>query len=183
MFSERQDNTVIHVSHMGKYMLRAQKSETLQTFTFPLLLGKQNPSAIFQADGKSPIPSHVFPFLFIVQEDIALIHDAAFFFHVCAFASVVDPFLRNIAHMSLRYISTIHSVPLSCYTIHIISIRLRRSPSRATPGNPASPLYFLNIGRVYPTVKSVVVTFPLDKMFNTVRITCAHYFIYLKLSF
>jgi len=40
MFSERQDNTVIHVSHMGKYMLRAQKSETLQTFTFRLLLGK-----------------------------------------------------------------------------------------------------------------------------------------------
>jgi len=41
MFSERQDNTVIHASHMGKYMLHAQKSETLQTFTFRLLLGKQ----------------------------------------------------------------------------------------------------------------------------------------------
>jgi hypothetical protein len=37
MFSERQDNTVIHASHIGKYMLRAQKSETLQTFTFRLL--------------------------------------------------------------------------------------------------------------------------------------------------
>ena len=139
MFCERQDNTVIHASHMGKYMLRAQKSETLQTFTFRLLLGKQKTSAIFQADGNIPIPSHVFPFLFIVQEDIVLIHDAAFFFlHVCAFASVVDPFLRNMAHISLRYISTIHSVPLFCYTIHNISIRFRRSPSRATPGNPAS---------------------------------------------
>jgi len=41
MFSERQDNTVIHASHLGKYMLCAQKSETLQTFTFRLLLGKQ----------------------------------------------------------------------------------------------------------------------------------------------
>jgi len=140
MFSERQDNTVIIASHMGKYMLRAQKSETLQTFTFRLLLGKQKPSAIFQADGNIPVPSHVFfPFLFIVQEDIVLIHDAAFFlFHACPFASVVFPFLRNMAHISLRYISTIHSVPLSCYKIHIISIRFRRSPSRATPGNPAS---------------------------------------------
>ena len=139
MFSERQDNTVIHASHMGKYMLRAQKSETLQTFTFSLLLGKQKTSAIFRADGNIPIPSHVFPFLFIVQEDIVLIHDAAFFFlHVCASASVVDPFLRNMAHISLWYFSTIHSVPLFCYTIHNISIRFRCSPSRATPGNPAS---------------------------------------------
>jgi len=139
MFSERQDNTVIHVSYIGKYMLRAQKSETLQTFTFRLLLGKQKESAIFQADGNIPIPSHVFPFLFIVQEDIAFIHDAAFFFlHVCPFASVVDTFLRNMAHISLPYISTIHSVPLFCCTIHNISIRFRRSPSRATPGNPAS---------------------------------------------
>jgi len=142
MFSERQDNTVTHASHMGKYMLRPQESETLQTFTFPLLLEKQKPSAIFQAGGNIPIPSHVFPFLFIVQEDIVLIHDAPFFFlHVCAFASVVGPFLRNMAHISLRYISTIHSAPLFCYTIHNISIRFRRSPSRATPGNPASILY------------------------------------------
>jgi len=43
---------------------------------------------------------------------------------------------------------------------------------------------FLNIGRVYPTVKSLVLTFPLEKMLvNTVFITCAHYFIYLKCSF
>jgi len=43
--------------------------------------------------------------------------------------------------------------------------------------------YFLNIGRVYPTVKALVVTFPLDKMlFNTVFIMCAHYCIYLKLG-
>jgi len=45
------------------------------------------------------------------------------------------------------------------------------------------PLYFLNIGRVYPTVKGLV-SFPLDKMlFNTVFMTYGHYFIYLKLSF
>ena len=144
--SERQDNTVIHASHMGKYMLRAQKSETVQTFTFRLLLGKQKTSAIFQADGNIPIPSHVFPFLFIVQEDIVLIHDAALFFlYVCAFASVVDPFLHNMAHISLRYISTIPSVPLFCYTIHNISIRFRRSPTRARPGNPVNIYIYIYI--------------------------------------
>jgi hypothetical protein len=41
MFCERQDNTVIHASHMGKYMLHAQESETLQTFTFWLLKRKK----------------------------------------------------------------------------------------------------------------------------------------------
>jgi len=87
MFCERQDNTVIHASHMGKYMLHAQESETLQTFTFRLLKGKQQTSVTFQTDGNIPIPSHVFHFLLIVQEDIVLIHDAAFFFlHACAFA-------------------------------------------------------------------------------------------------
>ena len=55
MFSERQDNTVIIASHMGKYMLRAQKSETLQTFTFWLLQGKQRISVTFQTDGNIPI--------------------------------------------------------------------------------------------------------------------------------
>ena len=45
-------------------------------------------------------------------------------------------------------------------------------------------LYFLIIGRLYPTVKVLAVTFPLDKMwYNTVFITFAHYFIYLKRSF
>ena len=41
MVYERQDNTVIHASDMGNYMLQAQESETLQTFTFLLLKGKQ----------------------------------------------------------------------------------------------------------------------------------------------
>ena len=87
MFCERQDNTVIHAFHMGNYMLHARGSETLQTFTFRLLKGKQQTSVTFQTDGNIPIPSHVFHFLLIVQEDIVLIHDAAFFFlHVCAFA-------------------------------------------------------------------------------------------------
>jgi len=33
------------------------------------------------------------------------------------------------------------------------------------------------------TVKGLVVTFPLDQMFNTIFITCAQYFIYLKVGF
>jgi hypothetical protein len=41
MFRERQDNTVIHASHMGNYMLHAQGSETLQTYTFRLPKGKK----------------------------------------------------------------------------------------------------------------------------------------------
>jgi len=88
MFCERQDNTVIHASHMGKYMLHAQELETLQTFTFRLLKGKQKTSVTFQTDGNIPISLHVFAFLLIVKEDIVFIHNAAFFFflHVCAFA-------------------------------------------------------------------------------------------------
>jgi len=42
-------------------------------------------------------------------------------------------------------------------------------------------IYFLKIGGVYPVVIGLV-SFPLDKMFNTVFITCAHYFICLNLS-
>ena len=40
--------TVIHTSHMGNYMLHAQGSETLQTYTFRLLKGKQKTSVTFQ---------------------------------------------------------------------------------------------------------------------------------------
>jgi len=86
MFRERQDNTVIHASHRGNYMLRARESETLQTFTFRLLKGKQRTSVTFQTDGNITISLHVFAFLLIVEQDIAFIHDAAFFFlHECAF--------------------------------------------------------------------------------------------------
>jgi hypothetical protein len=70
MFRERQDNTVIHASHMGKYMLHARESETLQTFTFRLLKGKQETSVAFQTDGDIPISLHVFVFLLIVKQDI-----------------------------------------------------------------------------------------------------------------
>jgi hypothetical protein len=102
MLCERQDNTVIHASDMGKYMLHAQKSETLQTFTFRLPKGKQKTSVTFQTDGNIPISLHVFAFLLIVKEDIVFIHDAVFFFlHVCAFAYVADPIVRNMAHISL----------------------------------------------------------------------------------
>jgi hypothetical protein len=86
VFCEWQDNTVIHASHMGKYMLHAQKLETLQTFTFQHLKGKQKTSVTFQTDGNIPISLHVFAFLLIVEEDIVFIHDIAFFFlHVRAF--------------------------------------------------------------------------------------------------
>jgi hypothetical protein len=66
MFCEWQDNTVIPASHMGKYMLHAQELETLQTFTFRLLKGKQKNSVTFQTDGNIPILLHVFAFLLIV---------------------------------------------------------------------------------------------------------------------
>jgi len=86
MFRERHDNTVIHASHVGNYMLHARGSETLQTFTFRLLKGKRRTSVTFHTDGNIPISLHVFAFLLIVQ-DIAFIHDAALFFLlVCAFA-------------------------------------------------------------------------------------------------
>jgi hypothetical protein len=87
MFCELHDNTVIHAFHMGNYMLHARESETLQTFTFRLLKGKQKPSVTFQTDGNIPVSLHVFAFLLIVEQDVVFIHDAAFFFlHVCAFA-------------------------------------------------------------------------------------------------
>ena len=80
MFHERQDNTVIHASHMCNYMLHAshmcnymlhaQESETLQTFTFRLLKGKQRTSVTFQIDGNIPVSLHVFAFLLIVEQDI-----------------------------------------------------------------------------------------------------------------
>jgi len=47
---------------------------------------------------------------------------------------VVDPFVCNMAHISLWYISTIHAVPLFCYIIHKIAIRFLHWSSRATPG-------------------------------------------------
>jgi len=86
MFRKWHDNTVIHASHMGNYMLHAQGLETLQTFTFWLLTGKERTSVTFQTDGNITILLHVFAFLLIVEQDIVFIHDAAFFMHVRAFA-------------------------------------------------------------------------------------------------
>jgi hypothetical protein len=87
MFHERHDNTVIYASDMGNYMLHARGSETLQTFTFRQLKGKQRTSVTFRTDDNIPISLHVFAFLLIVEQDIVFIHDAAFFFlHVFAFA-------------------------------------------------------------------------------------------------
>jgi hypothetical protein len=87
MFREGHDNTMIHASDMGNYMLHAPGSETLQTFAFQLLKGKQSTSVTFRTDGNIPISLHVFAFLLIVEQNIVFIHDAAFFFlHMCAFA-------------------------------------------------------------------------------------------------
>jgi len=45
-----------------------------------------------------------------------------------------------------------------------------------------APLYFLNIRGIYPRIKSVVVSFPLDKkLFNAVCVMFAQYFIYFNL--
>ena len=63
MFRKRHDYTVIHASHMGKYMLHARGSETLQTLTFRLLTGKERTSVTFQTDGNITISLHVFGFL------------------------------------------------------------------------------------------------------------------------
>jgi hypothetical protein len=86
MFRERPDNTVIHASHMGNYMLHARGSETLQTFTFRLLTGKQRTSVTFHTDGNITISLRVLDILFIIEQYIVFIHDAAFFMHVRAFA-------------------------------------------------------------------------------------------------
>jgi len=86
MFHKGHDNTVIHSSHMGNYMLHARGSETLQTFTFRLLTGKERISGSFQTDGNITSSLHVFAFLLIVEQDIVFIHDAAFFILVRAFA-------------------------------------------------------------------------------------------------
>jgi hypothetical protein len=86
MFRKQHDNAVFHASHMGNYMLHARGSETLQTFIFRLLRGKQRTSMTFQTDGNITISLHVFAFLLIVEQDIVFIHDAACFMHGCAFA-------------------------------------------------------------------------------------------------
>jgi hypothetical protein len=70
MFRKRHDNTVIHASHMDNYMLHAQGLETLQTYTFRLLKGKQRTSVTFETDGNIPISLHVFASLLIVEQDI-----------------------------------------------------------------------------------------------------------------
>jgi hypothetical protein len=86
MFRKWHVNTVIHASRIGNYMLHARGSETLQTFIFRLLTGKQRTSVTFQTDGNITISLNVFAFLLIVEQDIVFIHDADCFMQVCAFA-------------------------------------------------------------------------------------------------
>jgi hypothetical protein len=86
MFRKRHDNTVIVASHMSNYMLHARRSETLQTFRFRLLTGKERTSVTFQTDGNITISLHVFAFLLTVEQAIVFIYDVAFFMHVRAVA-------------------------------------------------------------------------------------------------
>jgi len=51
-------------------MMHARESETLQTFTFRRLKGKQRTSVKFQTDSNIPISLHVFAFLLAVEQDI-----------------------------------------------------------------------------------------------------------------
>jgi len=67
-------------------ILCARGSETLQTFTFRLLTGKERTSVTSQTDGNITISLNVFDFLLTAEQDTVFIHDAAFFMHVRAFA-------------------------------------------------------------------------------------------------
>jgi hypothetical protein len=97
-------------SHEQIYVACSRVGNPTNIYT-PAPEGKTKTSVTFQTDCNIPVSLHVFAFLLIVEEDIAFIHYAVFFFlHVCAFASVVDPFVRNMAHISLWDISTIYSV-------------------------------------------------------------------------
>jgi hypothetical protein len=61
-----------------------------------------------------------------------------------------------MAHISLWHISTIYSFPLFCYIIHKIAIWFRHWSLRATPGNPASASYDMDIihSTIVQTVRS-----------------------------
>ena len=102
MFCERQDNTVIHASHMDKYMLHAQVSETLQTFTFRLLKGKQRTSVTFQTDGNISISLHVFAFLLIVQQTL-------YSFRMLPSSSCTCVLLRKLCSLLYVTLRTFHS--------------------------------------------------------------------------
>jgi hypothetical protein len=85
MFCGRQDNIVIHASHMGKYVACSKVGHPTNIY-IPAAEGKTKTSVTFQTDGNIPISLHVFAFLLTVEEDIVFIYHAAFFFlHVCAF--------------------------------------------------------------------------------------------------
>jgi hypothetical protein len=112
MFCEQQDNTVIHASHMGKYMLHAQESETLQTCIFRLLKGKQRTAVTFQTDGNIPISLHVFAFLLIVKEGFVFIHDVAFFFFLHgAYFTLIH--FHNLFYPSFLLYNTENCYPVS----------------------------------------------------------------------
>jgi len=50
-------------------------------------------SVTFHTEGNIPVSLHVFVFILIVEQDIAFIHDAVFFFlHVCAFCVITGAF-------------------------------------------------------------------------------------------
>jgi hypothetical protein len=144
MFRERHDNIVIHASVMGNYMLHARGSETLQTFTFRLLKGKQRTSVPFRTDSNIPISLHVFAFLLFVGQDL-------YSFTMLPSSSCMCVLLHK--YWTLLYVTwrIFHSdtfpqfilSPCFCYIIHKIAIRFCHWSSQATPGTPASTYIYI----------------------------------------
>jgi hypothetical protein len=137
MFCEQQDNTVIHASHMGKYMLHAQELETLQTFTFWLLKLRWHfkQMVTFQFCYMSFFPINCRTRHCIHSRCCLLL-----LARVC-FSVSCEPFLYvtwRIFH-SDTFPQFIMS-PLFCYIIHKIAICFHHWSSRATPDTPASTI-------------------------------------------
>jgi hypothetical protein len=141
IFRERHDNTVIHASHMGNYVACSRVGNPTNIY-IPAPEGKtKNISDISNRRQHSNFVTCLcFPINCRTRHLINSQYCLLLLARVC-FCVVVDPFVRNMAHISLRYISTIYSVPLFCYMIHKIVIRFRHWSSRAKPGTPASISY------------------------------------------
>jgi hypothetical protein len=94
-----------------------------------------NTSVTFLTVCTDLISLHVFLYLLTVQQDIVFLQDAVFFPCTCVrFASVLEHFLRNMAHIFLWRISTHSTVPsFSLVSPHTLAIAFLHLSSRATP--------------------------------------------------
>jgi len=125
MFRERHDNTVIHASDMGNYMLHARGSETLQTFTFRLLKGKQRTSVTFRTDGNIPVSLHVFASLFIVEQD------KTFTMLPSSCCTVLLRKYWTLSYVTWRIFHSRH-----IYTIYSVTLFLLRNTQNCYPVSP-----------------------------------------------